>query len=84
MPFCLIACDYAARLDLYSFHVLMLLCHSIVPLLVARVATQRDHLHFLCHLVRFAFIVLHIYNAPGLMAEVICGSRGFERLEEWA
>jgi hypothetical protein len=75
MAFGLIACGCAARLDLYSFHVLMTMCHSIVPLLVARVApfddqtpnlptVQRDHLHFLCHLVRFAFVILDRYNAP--------------------
>jgi hypothetical protein len=56
MAFGLIACDYAARPDLYSFHVLMLMCDSIVRLLVARVApfddqtlnlptVLRDHLH---------------------------------------
>jgi hypothetical protein len=72
MAFGLIVCGYAARLDLYSFHVLMLICHSIVPLLVARVApiddqtlklpiVQRDHLR---HLVRFAFVVLDRYSAP--------------------
>jgi hypothetical protein len=72
MAFGLIACDYAARLDVYSFHVLMLMCDSIVPLHVARVApfddqtlklpnVQRDHLR---HLVRFAFVVLDRYSAP--------------------
>jgi hypothetical protein len=75
MAFGLIACDYGARLDLYSFHVLMLMCDSIVPLLVAHVGpfddqtlnlptVQRDHFHFLCHLLRFAFVVLDRYNAP--------------------
>jgi hypothetical protein len=72
MAFGLTACGYAARLDLYSFHALMLMCDSIVPLLVARVApiddqtlklpiVQRDHLR---HLVRFAFVVLDRYDAP--------------------
>ena len=28
-------CDRGAKLDLYSFHVLMLICHLITPLLVA-------------------------------------------------
>jgi hypothetical protein len=94
MAFGLIACGYAARLDFCSFHVLVLMCDSIVPLLVAHVAlfdhqtlnlatVQRDQLRFLRHLVRIAFVVIDRYNAPSLMAEVICGSRGFERLEEW-
>jgi hypothetical protein len=75
MAFGLIACDHAARLDLCSFQVPMLMCDSIVPLLVAHGApfddqtlklptVQHDHLHFLCYLVRFAFVDLDRYNPP--------------------
>ena len=33
----LLTCDYAAMLDLYPSHIIMLMCHFIAPLLIARV-----------------------------------------------